>query len=219
MLLCSNRGVPRCCKGENNFRGEVIGIAEPEAVAPAASSDTQRNGEADGDVPRFRAPRSEDGPEITALIADCPPLDTNSAYCNLLQCSHFAETCVVAERDGRIVGWVSAYRPPAEPGRIFVWQVAVHASARGIGLGGRMLDTLIERPAARGATALITTITEDNAASWALFTGFARRRDMALTKAPLFEREAHFAGAHDTEWQATIGPLLTIDRPSTKEDM
>lgn len=155
----------------------------------------------------MRAPRAEDGPAVTALIAACPPLDTNSAYCNLLQCSHFADTCVLAELDGKPVGWISAYRPPSEPDRIFVWQVAVHSSARGMGLGGRMLDALLARPAVQGATHLITTVTEDNAASWALFTGFARKRGLGLEKAPLFEREAHFAGAHDTEWQATIGPL------------
>lgn len=206
-------------KGKNCFRGEIIGIAEPDTVAPAASAGPRHIAEPDDDIPLFRPPRAEDGPGITALIAACPPLDTNSAYCNLLQCSHFAETCVVAERAGAIVGWISAYRPPSAPERIFVWQVAVAASARGTGLGGRMLDALIERPAARGAAALITTITKDNAASWGLFAGFARKRGMTLTKAPLFEREAHFAGAHDTEWQATIAPLPKDSRSSTKEDM
>jgi len=177
----------------------AIGIAEPKGE--------RRVEEAAGDALAFRAPRPEDGPAVTALIERCPPLDTNSAYCNLLQCTHFAATCVVAERSGAIVGWISAYRPPTAPERLFVWQVAVDASARGIGLGGRMLDALIEQPAARGATAVVTTITADNDASWALFAGFARRHGAALAKAPLFDREAHFAGAHETEWQAVIGPL------------
>ncbi|MEG6508347.1 diaminobutyrate acetyltransferase [Methyloligella sp. 2.7D] len=154
-------------------------------------------------------PSPEDGPEITALIAACPPLDTNSAYCNLLQASHFAPTCIVAEREGRILGWISAYRPPSNPDQIFVWQVAVHPDGRGQGLGGRMLDELMRRPAVKGARELITTVTEDNGASWAMFGGFAKKHGMTMSKAPLFEREAHFAGKHDTEWQATIGPLET----------
>ena len=148
-----------------------------------------------------------DGPAVTALIATSPPLDTNSAYCNLLQCSDFADTCVVAEREGRIVGWISGYRPPSRPDSIFVWQVAVHASARGEGLAGRMLDALIARPMVHGATTLTTTITQDNAASWALFSAFARRHGAQLTRHPRFERDAHFRGAHDTEWQASIAPL------------
>jgi L-2,4-diaminobutyric acid acetyltransferase len=155
----------------------------------------------------LRAPRAEDGPRVSELIAASPPLDTNSAYCNLLQCTDFSETCVVAERDGKLLGWISGYRPPASPECVFVWQVAVAAEARGEGLAQKMLDALVARPAVAGATALTTTITESNAASWALFHAFARRHGANLTKAPRFKRETHFAGAHETEWEARIAPL------------
>ena len=157
-------------------------------------------------------PTPADGPAVTALIAASPPLDTNSAYANLLQCSHFADTCVLAERmeaDGgaTLMGWISAYRPPAQPDALFVWQVAVAAEARGLGLGRRMLDHILTRRAARDAQRLTTTITKDNAASWGLFKSFARHRSAQLHQAPHFEREAHFAGAHATEYLVTIGPL------------
>jgi len=156
---------------------------------------------------RLREPTAMDGPAITRLIADCAPLDTNSAYCNLLQCTHFAGTCIVAERNGQIVGWVSGYRPPAEPDSFFVWQVAVARAARGEGLAQRMIHALLDRPSARGTTHLITTVTDDNAPSWALFNGLARGWGTVLTKSAMFESEAHFAGAHATEWLARIGPL------------
>ncbi|MHA6718089.1 diaminobutyrate acetyltransferase [Sphingomonas sp. RS6] len=159
----------------------------------------------------MRQPRAEDGARITALIAASPPLDRNSAYCNLLQCTDFADTCIVAERDGRIVGWISGYRPPAAPDRFFVWQVAVDAAARGEGLALRMLTALVERPAVAGATSLVTTITEDNAASWGLFEAFARKCGATLTRAPRFDRDAHLGGEHDTEWEARIAPLPTTD--------
>lgn len=151
-------------------------------------------------------------------MRDCPPLDTNSAYCNLLQCTHFADTCVVAERAGRIVGWISGYRPPSAPDRIFVWQVAVHPEARGLGLGQKMLTELVERPAVRGATHLITTITDDNDASWRMFTGFARKRGLDVSRAPYFEQDAHFAGAHATEHLVTIGPFTTHPDQTGEED-
>lgn len=144
---------------------------------------------------------------MTALIAACPPLDANSAYCNLLQCSHFADTCIVAERAGAIVGWVSGYRPPAAPHQFFVWQVAVADAARGQGLARRMIAALFARPAVRSATHLITTVTADNAASWALFESLARDWGATLERSCLFDRDVHFAGAHASEWQASIGPL------------
>ena len=80
-----------------------------------------------------------------------------------------------------------------------------------------MLDALLARPAVRDARVLTTTITENNVASWALFEGFARRRGLRLSKEPLFTREVHFAGAHDTEWQASIGPLSVDQEQSAKE--
>lgn len=67
-----------------------------------------------------------------------------------------------------------------------------------------MLDALLGRPAAAGAVSLTTTITADNEASWRLFGAFARRRGTTLVRSPRFDRTAHFAGAHDTEWEARI---------------
>lgn len=156
---------------------------------------------------RLRKPVAADGPAITRLIAACAPLDVNSAYCNLLQCTHFADTCIVVERSDEIVGWTSGYRPPTEPNSFFVWQVATARAARGQHLARRMINALLARPAAEGVTHLIATITDDNALSWALFKSLSRAWGAPLTKSAIFERDAHFAGTHDTEWLARIGPL------------
>lgn len=163
----------------------------------------------------IRAPEPSDGLAVTALIAACPPLDRNSAYCNLLQCSDFADTCVVAERDGALLGWVSAYLAPADPGRLFLWQIAIAPAARGQGLGMRMLDALVRRPACRGADRLTTTITDENGASWALFTRFAERIGATLTHSPHFDEDRHFGGAHATEHLVTIAPLTPSSLPAS----
>ena len=36
-------------------------------------------------------------------------------YCNLIQCDHFSDTCIVGEMNGEIVGWVSGYVLPDDP--------------------------------------------------------------------------------------------------------
>jgi L-2,4-diaminobutyric acid acetyltransferase len=156
---------------------------------------------------KFRLPTAHDGYAITALIQSSPPLDTNSAYCNLLQCSHFAQTCVVAEFNNTIVGWLSAYRPPEQADCIFVWQLAVHTEARGQGLAQRMLYALLNRQALLGVHYLHTTITQDNQASWAVFKRFAKTHQLVLQQSPHFEKELHFQGVHDTEFLVEIGPF------------
>lgn len=155
----------------------------------------------------FRKPTAKDGPAISGLIAVCPPLDPNSAYCNLLQCTDFADSCAIAEQGDEVVGWVSGYRPPVAPENFFVWQVAVSSAARGQGLARRMIEALLARSEQAGVTHLTTTITDDNRASWALFQGLARRWDAPIEKTARFDEHTHFAGAHATEWQARIGPL------------
>jgi len=155
----------------------------------------------------FRRPIAKDGPAVTRLIEACPPLDTNSAYCNLLQCTHFPDTCVVAERGGKIVGWVSGYRPPDALHRIFIWQVAVDEGARGLGLASAMIASLLDRRSLRSASELITTITRSNRASWTLFKSVAHSHGAALSYQVYFDQHTHFDGSHDTEYLVSIAPL------------
>ena len=156
---------------------------------------------------RIRLPDAADGPAVWDLIAATPALDGNSLYCNLLQCSHFAATCAIAEQDGVVVGWMSGYVPPDQPDTLFVWQVCVGAAARGQGLARRLIVDVLARPAARPLTRLACTITEDNAPSWALFGSMARALAAPMARAEHFSRAVHFAGAHASEMAVSIGPF------------
>lgn len=154
-------------------------------------------------TPRLRKPVVEDGAAIWDLIRSCEPLDENSMYANLIQADHFRDTCVVAEMNGDIVGWISGHMIPSEDA-LFVWQVAVSPKARGLGLGKSMLLSLMERDEVKKAAQLKTTITKDNDASWGLFRSFARHIGGDLADEPYFEQDTHFDGAHDTEHMVTI---------------
>lgn len=154
----------------------------------------------------YRAPRTEDGAAVWRLVKSCEPLDENSLYCNLLQCDHFADTCVAAERssDGAIVGWISGYTLPDDPQTLFIWQVAVDKRAQGQGIAKKMLSALLSRPVCKEVRRLKTTITPDNDASWALFRSFARNQAAELASEPYFRKDDHFDGAHATEHMVTI---------------
>lgn len=155
----------------------------------------------------LRKPVKDDGYRLHRLVAECPPLDPNSIYCNLLQCSHFADTGVAAEIDGELVGFISGYIPPQQPDTVFVWQVAVHEKGRGKGLAKKMLKEIVGRDESRQVTHMETTITEDNEASWALFRSFARDMGAEVKYHEHFEKEMHFGGQHDSEFLLRIGPF------------
>ena len=156
---------------------------------------------------RLRAPRGTDGAAIWALIKAQPSLDDNSLYCNLLQSTHFAGTCALAEQDEKIVGWVSGYVPPGQPDTLFIWQVCVDPAAQGQGLGRRLIADVLSRPACHQITMLECTITEDNEPSWALFSSIARRLEAQLQQVEHFSRDDHFADQHDSEFAVRIGPF------------
>ena len=165
----------------------------------------ERTGEA---IIRFREPSAEDGGAIWELVDKCRPLDLNSCYSYLLIGRHFSGTSVVAEADGRIVGFVSAYRPPDNPGKIFVWQVAVHHSQRGRGLGRLMLTEILGRKACEEVRFLETTVTPSNRASRAMFASLAREMDTQINEMEGFPAEAFpKEQRHEEERLLRIGPF------------
>ncbi len=178
---------------------ETPPISQPSATS--ASTDT----EVATTPVELRPPAIEDGPAIHSLISRCPPLDLNSPYAYLLLCRHFPETCVVAAGEGGIDGFVSAYIPPAQPDTLFIWQVAVDARRRGQGLGLRMLQSLLERPALKHVAFIEATVGPGNQASRAMFAAWARRLDAPLNESPLFAASLFGAG-HEEECLLRLGP-------------
>lgn len=155
----------------------------------------------------LRRPQLADGQAVHALVRRCPPLDLNSSYSYFLLCSHHADTCVVAEQDGALAGFLSAYRLPQAPHTLFVWQVAVDAAARGRGLAGRLLEELLARPSCAGVRFIETTVAPSNRASRRVFERFAAQRS-APWQEKVFLARAHFGNeAHDDEILLRIGPL------------
>lgn len=156
---------------------------------------------------RLRPPKLPDGKAVHDLIANSPPLDVNSTYNYFLLCSHFAETCVVGEVDGRIASFLSAYRIPNEPESLFVWQVVVDGSLRGQGMAGRMLEDVLSREACRGVRYIKTTVSPSNTASRRVFERFAERGGFGFEQSVFLAREDFGDEGHEEEVLFRIGPL------------
>ena len=156
---------------------------------------------------QLRIPTAVNGAQLHRLVSECPPLDPNSIYCNLLRCSHFASTSIAAMKQDELVGFISAYVVPERPDTLFIWQVAVSEAARGEGLALKMLEGIVSRPSLGDVKFLETTITKDNPGSWALFRKFARTQNAELNDSVFFDKDMHFEGEHDSEHLVRIGPF------------
>ncbi len=156
----------------------------------------------------LRKPEKTDGPALNLLVRLNPPLDMNSTYCSVLLCDHFADTCIVAEKEGRLIGYVTGYRMPTDPSIFFLWQVGVSPEGRGHGLATRMIQAILARRFCAGVRELNTTVTPSNRASRALFAGFAKKEGASMT-----EEENYYASeildGHEGESLFRIQPLST----------
>lgn len=158
--------------------------------------------------PVFRPPTVDDGAAMWRVARDSVRLDLNPPYAYLLWARDFADTSAVADVDGDVAGFVTAFRRPEAPDTLMVWQVAVDEHYRGQGMASRLLDHLVERT---DSATLETTITDDNAESNRLFDGFARRHGAEHIVDDLFE-VAHFPG--DDPWQPEYLHRIAPLKPS-----
>jgi len=165
----------------------------------------------------LRIPTAEDGASVYQLVHHCPPLDTNSMYCNLLQCTHFASTSVAAVSQDELLGFISGYLMPDRPDTLFIWQVAVAEKARGQGVSTRMLKAILSRSQCTQVKYLETTITDSNKASWALFEGLANKLNTQIKTSVMFDKDKHLNGEHDSENLLRLGPLTSLAAPSNQE--
>lgn len=161
--------------------------------------------------PQFRTPAVSDGVAIWQLARATGVLEPNSAYAYLLLCQDFADTCLLALDRDRLLGFVTAYRPPTRPDAVFVWQIGVDPSAQGRGIGKQLLLRLLKQPGCEGVRYLEATVGVGNEASRKLFQSVARELNCACEVQPWFI-EAHFppplpdAEPHEDEPLYRIGP-------------
>ena len=151
--------------------------------------------------------RLHDAAEMWCLVRRSEALDLNSPYAYLLLCRHYGRTCLVVEEEDRLVGFVTAYVPPAEPDVVFVWQIAVAASHRRRGLARRLIQQLLDRcPDVRF---LECTVTPSNHTSLEFFRDVAAAREAEFSRTPGFAVGDFPPGspAHEQEDIVRIGPL------------
>ncbi len=155
----------------------------------------------------FRKPDKADGAAIWALVKETGVLDLNSPYSYLMLGEYFSDTCVVAERKGRIVGFVSGFIPPEQPDTIFVWQVGVDSSERGKGLAKQVLRALLRSEACQDVHYLNSTVTPSNAASTRLFRAIARELHTPCVIDDGFHEKLFPGEGHESERLFRIGPF------------
>lgn len=159
------------------------------------------------DQPIIRQPDSGDGASMWRVVKESGVLDLNSSYLYLLLTKDFADTCVVAEAGGRIVGFATGYRPPTRREVIFLWQIGILPAMQGCGLGKQLVFNFLDSPGGRDAALLETTVAPSNTASQALFRAIARQLGVECRVSRCFSAPQFPEPGHEDEELYRIGPL------------
>lgn len=155
----------------------------------------------------YRHPNINDGRKIYELIKACPPLDVNSQYYYHIMCGEFSKTCVIAEIDGVISGFISGYLNQERINCLFIWQVAVTEKARGRKLGLNMLEWLTKQSKCSCIRSIETTISPSNKASQQLFKQFANQHNANCKTTPFLDQSHFGTSSHEEEVLYIISPL------------
>lgn len=156
----------------------------------------------------LREPSATDGSKVWNLIKRAGQLDLNTPYCYLMLCDVFRTSCVVAEWNNELVGFVSALVKPEKPDTLFVWQIAVDPLHRGQGLGKSMLRDLLARSYYSPIRYIEATVSESNTASNRMFCSFAEEIGVVIQQvAGGYTTDMFPVQGHDQEPLIKLGPF------------
>ncbi len=154
----------------------------------------------------FRPPTSSDAAAMHRIAQDSQVLSVNSTYSYALMARHFHKTCLVAEHQGNVCGYITGFAPPEQPKTLFIWQIGVAKPMQKQGLGKELLITLVK---AKQPVFLEATIDPGNQASINLFKSVASYFDADHTyfTTPFFDTNDLHDGEH-VEHLMNIGPFV-----------
>lgn len=155
----------------------------------------------------IRTPKIEDGAKIWSLVKKTGVLDVNSPYSYLMMAKFFNDTCIVAEEDNEIVGFVTGFIQPTAPDTYFVWQVAVDDSQRGKGLASKMIQSQLQKEVCENVSYLEATVSPSNIPSESLFLRIARDLNTECNVSECFSEDMFPGDDHEEERTFRIGPF------------
>lgn len=153
----------------------------------------------------YRKPVTSDARSIYNLVKNNKPLDENSNYLYVLLCHQFSDTCIVAEIDSKIIGFMTGFISPKNSQTLFVWQAAVDAEYRNEGVAKKLVSNALEN-AGSEIKYIEATVTFSNKASLKFLENLANDLKTSISLTPLFSSEVLGEG-HEPENLIRIGPI------------
>jgi len=153
----------------------------------------------------LRNPTVDDAISVLSLIRNCNPLDENSQYLYVLLCDQFSKTCVIAELDSKVVGFLSSFISPKNPDTLFIWQAAVSEKFRNKGMAKNLLSYVLNHHG-NSIKNLVATVTSSNKSSLKFLKNFSKDLGADFSIKTYYSSKV-LGSNHESEDLVTIGPI------------
>lgn len=117
----------------------------------------------------IREAKEDEFLKVYDFVSNSPPLEQYFQHFFKIMLRYFSSTCLVAEYQGKLIGWQMGFVSQKDSNTYFLWQIGVHPDMQGRGLGGLLLDAIENKAFEMGCTRIEVTIDPENIVSEKLF--------------------------------------------------
>jgi len=118
---------------------------------------------------RIREAGEKDFLEVHKFVSDCKPLENYAEHFYKIMLRYFGSTCLIAEYENSIVGFLMGFRSQNQEGTYFFWQIGVSPKMQGMGIGPLLLEKAEAKCRQTGCKRIELTIDPENSHSQKLF--------------------------------------------------
>lgn len=117
----------------------------------------------------IRKAREHEFLKVYDFVSHCKPLENYAEHFYKIMFRYFGNSCLVAEFNDKIVGFVMGFRSQVDNEKFFLWQIGVFSYHRGQEIGKMLLDEFEKAGKNLGCKRVEVTVDPNNPASQKLF--------------------------------------------------
>ena len=117
----------------------------------------------------IRNPKESEFEKIYNFVSRCKPLESYGDHFYRIMLRYFNNTCLIAEEENNILGFILGVISQTDPKSYFLWQIGVNPEVQGQGIGRKMLEHIEIELKRKNINRIELTIDPENKASQKLF--------------------------------------------------
>lgn len=118
---------------------------------------------------KIRKADEKDFLSVYNFVSRCKPLENYSEHFYKIMLRYFGNSCIIAEFNDEIVGFVMGFRSQVDNDKFFLWQIGVFSYHRGKEIGKMLLEKFEKVAKELGCKKIEVTVDPENIPSQKLF--------------------------------------------------